>query len=173
VLPPVGHSVVSGLVERCAAFRRNASPWWPLNITGLLEQGDVLGRAIGGVGPHHARGVFVIEYRAKLGAVMGRSVGQAEAPHEAVMAIDANMEDCGALIDAPGIDTKPICAKRAILSKMCPSSDVILGAPGSRLISPKPWTLRAAARRNDTAALAGCRSVSRRRSWCPTRRDAS
>jgi len=57
----------------------------------LLEQGEVLGRAIGGVGPDRAGGVGVIEHRAKLGAVMGRGVGHAEAAHEAVLAVDADV----------------------------------------------------------------------------------
>src|SRR5512132_3904295 len=57
----------------------------------LLEQGEVVGRAIGGVGPDRAGGVGVIEHRAKLGAVMGRGVGHAEAAHEAVLAVDADV----------------------------------------------------------------------------------
>jgi hypothetical protein len=56
-----------------------------------LEQGEVGGRAVGGIGPHIAGGVIAVEHRAALAAVMRCRVRHAIAPQKAVLAVNADM----------------------------------------------------------------------------------
>ena len=56
-----------------------------------LEQCQVGGRAVGGIGPHIAGGVVAIEHRAELAAVISCRVGNDIAPQETVLAVDADM----------------------------------------------------------------------------------
>ena len=94
MLDPRAHPGAGGIAADDVRRHRLAAGLFALELRPqptALEECQVGGRAVGGIGPHIAGGVVAIEHRAELAAVISRRVGDAVAAQKTVRAVDADM----------------------------------------------------------------------------------